>query len=67
MRRKGFHVGRCTVERLMRELGEQGVVRSKSQKTTRPDKALPCPRDKVNRQSRAPVPNMLWLSDFTYV
>ena len=49
MRREGFDVARCTVERLMRQLGIQGVVRGKSQKTTRPDKALPYPRDKVNR------------------
>lgn len=51
MRREGFDVARCTVERLMRELGIQGVVRGKAQKTTRPDKALPYPRDKVNRQT----------------
>ena len=67
MRREGFDVARCTVEWLMRELGIQGVVRGKAQKTTRPDKALPCPRDKVNRQFRAPAPNTLWVSDFTYV
>ena len=41
--------------------------RGKAQKTTRPDKALPCPRDKVNRQFPAPAPNMLWVSDFTFV
>lgn len=67
MRREGFDLARCTVERLMRQLGIQGVVRGKSQKTTRPDKALPCLRDKVNRQFRAPAPNTLWVSDFTYV
>lgn len=67
MRREGFDVARCTVERLMQQLGIQGVVRGKAQKTTRPDKALPCPRDKVNRQFRASAPNMLWVSDFTYV
>ncbi len=67
MRREGFDVARCTVERLMRELGIQGVVRGKPQKTTRPDKSLPSPRDKVNRQFRATAPNTLWVSDFTYV
>ncbi len=36
-------------------------------KTTIPDTSVPCPRDKVNRQFRAPAPNMLWVSDFTYV
>ena len=67
MRREGFDVARCTVERVMRQLGIQGVVRGKPQKTTRQDKALPCPRDKVNRQFRAPAPNVLRVSDFTYV
>lgn len=36
-------------------------------RTTVSDKAAPCPRDHVNRQFHAPRPNMLWLSDFTYV
>lgn len=67
MRREGFDVARCAVERLMRQLGIQGVVRGKAQKTTRPDKALPCPCGKVNRRFRAPAPNALWVSDFTYV
>jgi len=67
MRREGFDVARCTVERLMRQLGIQVVVRGKAQTTTRPDKVLPCPRDKVNRQFRAPAPNTLWVSDLTYV
>ena len=31
------------------------------------DKATPCPLDHVNRQFRAPRPNVLWVSDFTYV
>jgi transposase InsO family protein len=40
---------------------------ARSQRTTLPDKALPCPLDKVNRQFHAPAPNVLWVSDFTYV
>ena len=36
-------------------------------KTTNGDKVAPCPLDHVNRQFRTPAPNMLWLSDFTYV
>ena len=67
LRREGFDVARCTVARLMRAAELRGVVRGKPQKTTRPDPALPCPRDKVNRQFRAPAPNRLWVSDFTYV
>jgi transposase InsO family protein len=51
----------------MKQLGLQGVIRGKPVKTTRPDPARPCPEDKVNRQFRAPAPNVLWVSDFTYV
>jgi transposase InsO family protein len=55
------------VERLMRELGLQGVIRGKPVKTTVSDKVAPCPLDQVNRQFHAPAPNMLWVSDFTYL
>ena len=65
--REGFDVARCTVARLMREMGLEGAIRGKPIRTTVSDKAAPCPLDKVNRQFRAPAPNMLWLSDFTYV
>jgi putative transposase len=67
MRREGFEIARCTVERLMRELGLQGVVRGKPVRTTVSDKAAPCPLDQVNRQFHAPAPNRLWVADFTYV
>jgi putative transposase len=67
MQREGFDVARCTVARLMRQMGLEGAIRGKPVKTTRSDKAAPCPLDKVNRQFHAPAPNMLWLSDFTYV
>jgi putative transposase len=67
LQREGFDVARCTVARLMRDMGLQGVIRGKPIRTTVSDKAAPCPLDKVNRQFRAPAPNMLWLSDFTYV
>ena len=65
--REGTSVARCTVERLMRSMGLQGVVRGKPVRTTISDKAAPCPQDHVNRQFHAPAPNVLWLSDFTYV
>jgi transposase InsO family protein len=45
----------------------RGAVRGKAVKTTIPDTSVPCPRDKVNRQFRAPAPNRLWVSDFTHV
>jgi putative transposase len=65
--REGENVARCTVERLMRAMGLQGVVRGKPIRTTVSDKAAPCPQDKVNRQFVADRPNTLWVSDFTYV
>jgi putative transposase len=65
--REGTAVARCTVERLMRRMGLRGAVRGKETRTTIADKATPCPADKVNRQFRAPHPNALWVSDFTYV
>ena len=67
MKREGFGVARCSVERLMRDLGLQGVIRGKPVRTTISDKAAPCPLDHVNRQFHAPAPNRLWVSDFTYV
>jgi transposase InsO family protein len=67
MMREGFPAARCTVERLMCEMGLQGGIRGKPMRTTVSDKAAPCPLDHVNRQFYAPAPNMLWVSDFTYV
>ncbi len=67
LNRENIQVARCTVERLMADLGLQGVIRGKPIWTTVQDKAAPCPLDHVNRVFHAPAPNMLWLSDFTYV
>ena len=67
LNREGVAVARCTVERLMRQLGLQGVRRGKAMRTTMPDPKVPCPLDRVNRQFRAERPNQLWVSDFTYV
>ncbi len=67
LRREGIAVARCTVARLMRAMGLQGAVRGKPVRTTISDKAAPCPLDRVNRQFQAPHPNVLWVSDFTYV
>ena len=67
LRREGFDVARCTVARLMKTMGLQGVIRGKPVRTTVSDKAVPCPLDQVNRQFHAPAPNRLWVSDFTYV
>jgi transposase InsO family protein len=67
LKREGHDLARCTVARLMRSMGLQGVIRGKPVRTTTSDKAAPCPLDHVNRQFRAPRPNALWVSDFTYV
>ncbi len=65
--REGIKAARCTVARLMRSMGLQGVVRGRKVRTTIPDPAAACPLDHVNRRFRAPRPNALWVSDFTYV
>ena len=67
LHRERINVARCTVQRLMRRLGLQGVRRGQIIRTTVPDGKLVCPLDKVNRQFHASRPNELWVSDFTYV
>jgi transposase InsO family protein len=67
LNREGIEVARCTVERLMKRLGLEGVRRGKKVRTTIPDAKAPCPQDRVNRQFKAERPNQLWVSDFTYV
>jgi putative transposase len=67
MNREGVVIARCTVERLMKRLGLQGVRRGKVVRTTISDPKAPCPLDRVNRQFKAERPNQLWVSDFTYV
>jgi transposase InsO family protein len=67
MNREGIAVARCTVERLMRQLGLQGARRGKKVRTTISDSKAPCPLDRVNRVFKAERPNQLWVSDFTYV
>ena len=65
--REGFEIGRDRVARLMRRLGLEGVRRGRRVKTTVSDKSASCPLDKVNRRFTADKPNLLWVSDFTYV
>ena len=68
MRREGFEIARCTVERLMAEMGLQGAVRGRRfKKTTVVDEACPRPLDLVERDFTADRPNRLWVSDLTYV
>ena len=66
LRREGHAVARCTVARLMRELGLAGAVRGKAfKRTTVSDKGAPCALDRVNRDFKVARPNALWVADFT--
>ncbi len=67
LNREQIVVARCTVERLMRALGLQGVVRGRKCRTTVADDSAELPVDRVNRQFQASRPNQLWVADFTYV
>lgn len=67
LRREGYLVARCTVTRLMADLGLRGVQRGRKQFTTTPDDAAARPADLVERQFVADRPNQLWLADITYV
>jgi transposase InsO family protein len=67
LHREGFPVARCTVERLMRQVGLQGVVRGKKVRTTIADEAAARPADLVERDFSAFHPNQLWVADLTYV
>lgn len=65
--REGVAVARCTVERLMRSMGLQGVVRGKVKRTTISSDRDIRPLDLVHRRFVADRPNQLWVADFTYV
>ena len=68
LQREGWSVARCTVERLMRQLGLQGAVRGRRFKiTTIPDELAERPTDHVQRNFTADAPNRLWVADLTYV
>jgi putative transposase len=67
LHREGIAVARCTVERLMGELGLEGVRRGKPHKTTTPDTSAAQPADLVERDFSATRPNQLWVADLTYV
>ena len=67
LNREGLPVARCTVARLMRDLGLQGAVRGRKFKTTIADDMATRPLDLVDRDFTATRPNQLWVSDLTYV
>ena len=59
-------IARCTVERLMGELGLVGAVRGKVKRTTISDPRQPKPADLVDRNFAPLAPDRLWVADFTY-
>jgi putative transposase len=67
LRRRGLQVAHCTVDRLMRELGMQGVRRGKTPRTTIPGKDSTRAGDLLDRDFTALAPNRVWIADFTYV
>ncbi|WP_189259884.1 IS3 family transposase, partial [Lentzea flava] len=67
LRRQGHDVAFCTVDRIMRGLGLNGVVRGRRLRTTVPAKDGIRAADRLNRDFTATAPNLVWVADFTYV
>lgn len=67
LRRQGLSVSSRRVDRLMRELGINGLVRGKGVRTTVPDSAATRAPDLLDRDFTAAAPNQRWVADFTYV
>jgi putative transposase len=68
LNREGTQVARCTVERLMGDLGLRGVRRGRAWKrTTVGDDTQDRPADLVERRFVADRPSRLWVADLTYV
>ena len=67
LNREGIKVARCTVERLMKDMGLKGVIRGRKIRTTIPDESANRPADLVCRNFIALRPNQLWVADLTYV
>ncbi len=67
LHREGIPVARCTVARLMRDLGLEGARRGKKIRTTVRDDARDRAADLLQRDFTASRPNERWVADFTYV
>ncbi|WP_319021036.1 IS3 family transposase, partial [Brevibacterium aurantiacum] len=61
------NIARCTIERLMRQLGIDGIRRRRKRPKTASARAEECPDDLVEREFEADGPNCLWVADITYV
>jgi len=66
LNREGTSAARCTVERLMKDLGLQGARRGKRVRTTIGNDAAARPTDLVGRDFNPLAPNRTWVADFTY-
>jgi putative transposase len=66
LRRQAHDVAFCTVDRLMRELGMNGIRRGRAARTTIPGKDGRRAGDLLDRDFTAPAPNTRWVADFTY-
>lgn len=67
LRRAGHDSAFCTVDRIMRDLGMNGVVRGRTLRTTIPAKDGVRAGDRLNRDFTAAAPDLVWVADFTYV
>lgn len=67
LEKDGITVARCTVERLMRKHGIEGVRKGKTQQTTIPGPTPIPAKDLVKRNFTAKRPDQLWVADFTYI
>ena len=61
LNREGIAVARCTVGRLMAELGLTGAVRGKARRIAIADPTAPRPADLVQRWFAPSTPNRLWV------
>ncbi len=66
-RRAGYDIGRDQTARLMRQMEIRGVSRSRKVRTTVPDDNAGRPGDLVERDFTADRPNLLWVTDLTFV
>lgn len=67
LHRQGIAVARCTVERLMRDLGLKGEARGQGVRTIWSDPVANNPLDRVNRNLTVKHPNQIWVANFTFV